>query len=131
MTRRDKENREDVLALLEDIADHDQTPEEAQEELSGEGVNVSSFLAKIQQGINQQRKDERLAWRREAQKNVEAFMRSQDVSARFATMSRAQLEAEAQKYAIGLHFKNLEGQTDEDLRTLLADRARLEELSKK
>lgn len=44
MTRGDKEDREDILALLEDIADHDQTPEEAQDELAADGVNVSAFL---------------------------------------------------------------------------------------
>jgi hypothetical protein len=131
MIDRDKEGREGILALLEDVADHDQTPEEAREELAGDGVNVSAFLARVQEAVDQQKKEERLAWRREAQKNVEAFIESQDVYARFAAMGRAQLEAEARRYASDIHFKNLEEQTDEDLRTLLADRARLEELSKK
>jgi|ERR1022692_48395 hypothetical protein len=131
MTKRDKEDREDVLALLEDVADHDQTPEEAQQELLGDGVNVSAFLARVQQAMDHQKKDERLAWRREAEKNTEDFKRSHDVRVRFASMSRAQLQVEARKYATETHFKKLEEQTDEDLRTLLADRARLEELSKK
>jgi hypothetical protein len=131
MTKRDKGAREDVLALLEDVADHDQTPDEAREELAGDSVNVSAFLARVQQTVDQQNKEERLVWRREAQKNVEAFNKSQDVYARFAAMGRAQLENEARRYASDIHFKNLEEQTDEDLRTLLADRARLEELSKK
>lgn len=131
MTKRDKGAREDVLALLEDVADHDQTPDEAREELAGDRVNVSAFLARVQQTVDQQNKEERLVWRREAQKNVEAFNKSQDVYARFAAMGRAQLENEARRYASDIHFKNLEEQTDEDLRTLLADRARLEELSKK
>jgi len=131
MTERDKDDRDGILALLEDVADHDQTAEEAQEELAGDGVNVSTFLARIQQTVDRQTKEERLAWRREAQKNVEAFARSQNAAGRFATMSRSDLEAEARKYASEVHFRNLEEQTDDDLRTLLADRARLEELSKK
>lgn len=131
MTRGDKEDREDILALLEDIADHDQTPEEAQDELAADGVNVSAFLARVQQAVDQQKQEERLAWKREAQRNVEAFRKSQDVRGRFAAMNRAQLELEARKYAGEVHFKNLQEQTDEDLRTLLADRARLGELTKK
>ena len=131
MSERDKEGREDVLALLEDVADHDQTPEEAQEELLGDGVNVSAFLARVQQVVDQQKKDERLAWKRDAERNAEAFKRSHDVRSRFASMNREQLQVEARRYASEIHFKNLEEQTDEDLRTLLADRARLEELSKK
>jgi hypothetical protein len=46
-------------------------------------------------------------------------------------MTRPELVAEAQRYANQLHFKNYEEATDDDLRTLLADRARLEELAKK
>src|SRR5207244_9502115 len=98
--------REDVLALLEDIADHDQTPEEAQDELASDGVNVSAFLARVQQAVDHLKKEERLAWKREAQKNVEAFNNSQDVRGRFAAMSRAQLELEARRYAGEVHFRN-------------------------
>ena len=46
-------------------------------------------------------------------------------------MTHSQLQAEASKYANEVHFRNLEEQTDDDLRTLLADRARLEEMEKK
>jgi hypothetical protein len=131
MTKRDKEDRKDVLALLEDVADHDQTLEEAQKELVDDGVNVSAFLSQVQQAVDRQKKAERLAWKREAERNIEAFRRSSDLSLRFASMSRAQLHAEARKYASEVHFKSLEEQTDDDLRTLLADRARLEEMEKK
>ena len=48
-----------------------------------------------------------------------------------AAMPRAALEAEARQYADELHFKNLEEVTDDDLRSQLADRARLEELANK
>jgi len=131
MSKRDKEDRKDVLALLEDVADYDQTPEEAQQELVDDGVNVSAFLSQVQQAIDQQKKEDRLAWKREAEKNRQAFSRSTDVTLRFASMSHAQLHAAASQYANEVHFKNLEKQTDDDLRTLLADRARLEEMGKK
>lgn len=130
MNEQEKDGRDGILTLLDDVADHHQTPEEAQAELTGDGVNVSAFLARVQQAVDRQRKEERLAWRRVAQRNVEAFSRSEVVASRFATMSRAELEAMAQKYSSEVHFKNLEKQTDEDLRTLLADKARLEELGK-
>lgn len=42
-----------------------------------------------------------------------------------------ELVAEAQRYSDQLHFKNFEEATDDDLRSQLADRARLEELAKK
>lgn len=44
-----------VLALLEDIADYAQTPDEAQEELVDDGVSVSAFLSRVQQAVDQQK----------------------------------------------------------------------------
>jgi len=78
------------------------------------------------------KKEERLSWRKDAAQNAEAFANSHDVqTSMFASMTRAQLEAEALQSADRVHFKNLAAVTDDDLRTLLADRARLRALAKK
>jgi hypothetical protein len=131
MTKRDKDEAKRILALLMDAAEHDQTAEEAEQELIAHGVNVTGFLARVHQAVQQKRKDERLAWRGDARRHADAFAQTMDVSAAYAAMTHAQLVAEAQKYADQLHFKNLEEVTDDDLRTQLADRARLEQLKKK
>ncbi|MBV8758833.1 MAG: hypothetical protein JO257_16210 [Deltaproteobacteria bacterium] len=131
MTKQDKDEAKRILALLADAAEHEQTAEEAEQELIADGVNVTGFLARVQQAVQQKQKEERLSWHKEARHNADAFSQTQDVSALFATMTHAQLVAEAQKYAAQLHFKNFDEATDEDLRTQLADLARLGELAKK
>jgi hypothetical protein len=129
MTEREKENGDEVMALFEETADHDQTAEEAQQELASEGVNVSAFLSRLQTAIDQKRKDERLAWRRDAQAKRERFGQTQEWVAPFLHMARSELLAAVGSQQDVVH-KNLEDQTDDDLRTLLADRARLGELKK-
>jgi predicted AAA+ superfamily ATPase len=131
MTKRDKDDRDELLALLEDVADYEQSVDEAREELAADGVNVSAFLARVQRAVDEQKKEERLSWRNEAKRNAEQFEKSQGVASIFASMTRAELEAAAAPYAAELHYKNLKEHTDEDLRTLLEDRARLEALTKK
>lgn len=130
MAKQDKDEAKRILALLVDVAEHDQTADEAEKELIADGVNVSGFLARVHQAVQQKQKEERLAWRKEARRNADAFGETQDLSARYAAMTYAELVAEAQKHADQLHFKNFEEATEDDLRTQLADRARLEELAK-
>ena len=131
MIKQDKDEAKRILALLVDAAEHEQTAEDAEEELTADGVNVTAFLARVRNAVEQKQKEERLAWRKDARRNASEFAQTQDMSARYAEMTRADLAAEAQKYANELHFKNLEEATDDDLRTQLADRARLVELGKK
>lgn len=131
MTKQDKDEAKRILALLVDAAEHDQTPEEAEQELVADGVNVTGFLARVHQAVQQKQKEERLAWRNDARRNADAFAQTQDMSDRFASMTHAELVAEAQRYPDQLHFKNFEEASDDDLRSQLADRARLEELAKK
>jgi hypothetical protein len=131
MTKPDKDEAKRILGLLVDAAEHEQTPEEAEAELVADGVNVTGFLARVHQAIQEKQKEERLAWRKDARRNADAFAQTQDMSSMFDTMTRAELIAEAQKYHDQLHFKNFEEASDEDLRSQLADRARLEELKKK
>ena len=130
MTKQDKDEAKRILALLVDTAEHDQTAEEAEQELIGDGVNVTGFLARVHQAVQQKQKDERLAWRNDARRNADAFSQTHDMFDRFASMTRAELVAEAYRYPDQLHFKNFEKATDDDLRSQLADRARLEELTK-
>jgi hypothetical protein len=128
-SKQDKDEAKRLLALLVDAAEHEQTPEEAEEELIADGVNVSAFLARVHADVQQKQTEERLAWRREARRNADEFAHTQELSARYAAMTRPELIAEAQQTTA--YYKNFEEATDDDLRTLLADRARLEELSKK
>jgi len=58
MTARDKEKRSSILALLEAVSDYDQTASEAKESLEADGVDVSSFLARVQQAVDVKRKQE-------------------------------------------------------------------------
>lgn len=131
MTKQDKDEAKRILALLVDAAEHDQTPEGAEQELVADGVNVTGFLARVHQAVQQKQKEQRLAWRNDARRNADAFAQTQDMSDRFASMTHAELVAEAQRYPDQLHFKNFEEAADDDLRSQLADRARLEELAKK
>ncbi len=131
MSKHDKEEAKRVLALLVDAAEHDQTPEEAEQELVADGVNVTGFLARVHQAVQQKQKEERLGWHNDARRNANAFAQTQDMFDRFASMNHAELVAQAQRYPDQLHFKNFDEATDDDLRTQLADRARLEELAKK
>jgi hypothetical protein len=94
-------------------------------------VNVTGFLARVHQAVQQKQKEDRLAWRNDARRNADAFAQTQDMFDRFGSMTHAQLVVEAQRYPDQLHFKNFEEATDDDLRSLLADRARLEELAKR
>jgi hypothetical protein len=130
MTEQDKDARR-LLALLVDATEHEQTPEEATDELVADGVNVTAFLARVHEAVKQQKKSERLAWRNEARQNAEQFAKTPDFTQRFASMTRQQLIEETRKHADQQHFKNFEEATDDDLRTQLADRARLEELTGK
>jgi hypothetical protein len=131
MTEQDKNDAARLLALLVEATEHEETSEEATAELVADGVNVSAFLARIHEAVKLQKKEERLAWRVEARRNAEQFARTGDVTLKFATMTRQQLVEEARKYADQIHFKNFEEATDDDLRTQLADRARLEDLASK
>lgn len=132
MTKREKDQRDGILALLEAVSDYDRTAEEASESLASEGVNVSAFLARVQQAVDAKKKEERLDWKREAQAKRERFAQTQtqDLLLPFATMTRAELE-EAVRSGDAVFHMNLREQTDDDLRTILADRARLAELKKK
>ena len=131
MTKQDKDEAKRILALLVDAAEHDQTPEEAEQELIADGVNITGFLARVHQAVQQKQKEERLAWRNDARRNADAFAQTHDMFDRFASMPRAELVAEAQRYPDQLHFKNFEEATDDDLRSQLADRARLAEFEKR
>jgi hypothetical protein len=130
MTKREKDQRDGVLALLDNTADHDQTADEASAELVADGVNVSAFLARVQRAVDAKKKEKRLGWQRDAQAKRERFAQTQEVLLPFIAMNRAELEA-----AVGagdpVFHKNLQDQSDDDLRTILADRARLAELKKK
>ena len=130
MTERDKEKRDGILALLEAASDYDQTADEAKVSLEGEGVNVSAFLARVQQAVDEKKKEERLGWRREAQAKRELFAETHELLLPFATMNRAELEAAVAEgeRTFNMNFKE---HTDDDLRRILADRARLAELKKK
>jgi len=131
MTKQDKDEAKRILALLVDAAEQEQTPEEAEKELIADGVNVTGFLARVHQAVQQKQKEERLAWRSESRRNADAFAQIDDMFDRFAAMNHSELVAEAQRYPDQLHFKNFEEATDDDLRSHLADRARLEELARK
>lgn len=126
----DNDETKHVLGLLLDAAEYEQTGEEAEEELLSEGVNVSGFLARVHEAAQKQQDEERLAWRRDARRNRDEFAKTQEVSAKYVTMTLAELRAEARKYAGELHFKGFEEATEDDLRTQLADHARLQELAK-
>ena len=130
MTKRDKDEAKRILGLLVDAAEHDQTPDEAEAELVADGVNVTGFLARVHQSIQEKQKEERLSWRKDARRNADAFAQTRDMSAMYESMTRAELIAEAQKHHEQLHFKNFEEASDEDLRSQLADLARLEQLKK-
>ncbi len=130
MTNRDKEKGDGILALLEAVSDIDQTASEAKESLEADGVDVSSFLARVQQAVDAKKKQKRLAWQREAQEKRERFASTQEHLLPFADMTRAELEAAvaAGERAV---FMNFQENSDDDLRRILADRARLAELKKK
>jgi 6-phosphogluconate dehydrogenase len=130
MTEQDNGETERILALLVDAAEHDQTAQEAEEELVADGVNVTAFLASVHGAVQQQQKEDRLAWRREARRNADEFAQTQQWMTKYAEMTRAELMAEARQYASEIHFKNFQEATDDDLRTQLADHARLQELAK-
>lgn len=130
MTKRDKEKRDGILALLEAVSDYDQTANEAKESLEAEGVDVSAFLARVQQAVGAKKKEDRLAWQREAQEKRERFANTQELLLPFANMSRAELEA-AVAAGERAFYMNFQEHTDDDLRRILADRARLAELKKK
>lgn len=130
MTKRDKDEAKRILGLLVDAAEHDQTPDEAEAELVADGVNVTGFLARVHQAIQEKQKEERLSWREDARRNADAFAQTRDMSAMYESMTRAELISEAQKHHEQLHFKNFEEASDEDLRSQLADLARLEQLKK-
>jgi|GEM_PF-5147362 len=131
MSKQDKDDSARILALLLDVAEHEQTTEEAEAELVTDGVNVTGFLSRVHLAIQAKQKEERLSWRKESRSNAAAFAQTEDLSARYADMPRELLILEAQKYTDSLHFKNFDEATDDDLRSQLADRARLEELAKK
>ncbi len=135
MTTQDKDEAKRILDLLVDASEQDQTREEAEAELVADGVNVTGFLARVHQAVQEKRKamadEERLGWRKDAQRNRDLFSETEYTSAQYAAMSRGDLIAEAQQHAEELHFKNLDEVSDDDLRTQLADRARLAALAKK
>jgi hypothetical protein len=130
MTNRDKEKRDGILALLEAVSDYDQTASEAKESLEADGVDVSTFLARVQQSVDAKKKEGRLAWQREAQAKRERFASTQEDLLPFANLNRSELEAAvaAGERAVFMKFQE---NTDDDLRRILADRARLAELKKK
>jgi len=130
MTERDKEKRDGILALLEAASDYDQTADEAKESLEAEGVDVSAFLARVQQAVDEKKIEERLGWRREAQAKRELFAQTHELLLPFATMNRAELEAAVASGERTFNM-NFTRHTDDDLRRILADRARLAELKKK
>lgn len=130
MTKRDKEKRDGVLALLEVASDYDQTAEEAKESLEAEGIDVPAFLARVQQAVDAKKQEERLDWKRDAQAKRERFAQTQELLLPFASMTRAELEAAVASGERAFHM-NLQQQSDDDLRTILADRARLVELKKR
>src|SRR5688572_22198304 len=92
MTNRDKEKRDGILALLEAVSDYDQTADEAKKSLEAEGVDVSTFLARVQQAVDAKKKEVRLSWQREAHEKRERFANTQELLLPFANMSRAELE---------------------------------------
>ncbi len=135
MTKQDKDEAKRILALLVDAAEHDQNPEEAEAELVADGVNVTGFLARVHQAVQEKQKamqkEERLSWRKEARRNADLFSETEDMSAQYMGMTRAELIAEAQRCAEKMHFKNFEEASDDDLRSQLADRTRLAALAEK
>lgn len=58
MTEQDKDATR-LLALLAEAAEHEQTPEEANAELVADGVNVTAFLARVQEAVKQKKKNAR------------------------------------------------------------------------
>lgn len=130
MTNRDKEKRDGILALLEAVSDYDQTADEAKKSLEADGVDVSKFLARVQQAVDAKKKEVRLSWQREAHEKRERFANTQELLLPFANMSRAELET-AVAAGERAFYMNFQEQTDDDLRRVLADRARLAELKKK
>jgi hypothetical protein len=130
MTKRDEAQRHGVLALLEAVSDYDVSAEEARESLRNEGVDVAAFLARVQQAVDAKEKDERLAWKQDAELKRKRFAQTSASVDIFAAMTRAQLEAAVNSGAAAFHM-NLQEQSDDDLRSILVDRARLEELTEK
>jgi hypothetical protein len=131
MAKRDEDEAKRLLGLLLESAEHEQTAEEAEEELLADGVNLSAFIGRVHDEVRQKQADARLAWRHQARRNADEFAQTEGLFAAYSAMGRTELVAEAKKYAADVHFKNFEEATDDDLRTLLADRARLEALEKK
>lgn len=129
MSEQTKDDAQRLLALLLDAAREDQTPDDAETELVASGVNVTAFLGRVQAAVQAKQKAERLAdWHNAADANAAAFADTHAEVARFAAMTHEQLVAEAQQHAHQLHFKNYETATDDDLRSALADLARLQAL---
>lgn len=58
MTKQDKDEAKRILALLVDAAEQDQAPEEAEKELIADGVNVTGFLARVHQAVQQKQKED-------------------------------------------------------------------------
>jgi vacuolar-type H+-ATPase subunit I/STV1 len=128
---------DDVLnALLDFAEDHELEIGEAREELVREGVDVSAFLARVHNRVEQARKAERLQWQYEARRKREDFDSSRKKIEVVSKIGRSELLALlAQVYARNssahAHHKNLEELTDDDLRTALLDFLRLEEQGRK
>jgi hypothetical protein len=125
-------NKQDDLldALLEFAEDYELETSEAREELVRDGVDISAFLARVHNRVDQVKKAERLRWQSEAKRNREAFEASRR-TVDIPRGGRAELIAQlAQAYArnpgVHAHHRNLEELTDDDLRTALVDLLRLE-----
>lgn len=119
-----KPQRDSLDVLLEYSAEHDD-PETARAELEAEGVDVPAFLSKVKARIAAVQNEARLSWLHEAKRSQQPLKVS-DRKATYSSMERAELEARLRARATaslqaGAYFYKLESQSDDDLRSLLAD----------
>lgn len=115
-------------------------PEESVEDLRArlrdEGVDPDQVVARVRQFVDSKLKESRLAWREKArQARLGIAERLADV--RLAGQwTREQMLARVRDLLAGsqapayAHFRNFEGMTDDDLRSLLEDFERMAELEK-
>jgi hypothetical protein len=121
-----QDTKKEALALhrlLDFAADAPLTPEEAKEELVRDGVDVDAAVSQALAFVAARRKEARLAWQTPALEKARAF-RAASRKRDYSGWDRADLLREVRQIEVG-GFRNFEEMTDDDLRTLLADRDEL------
>lgn len=124
MTDSTKPERDPIEAMFRFAVDYEQTADEARKELEDDGVDVDTFLAKLESRVKEQQKAARLAWQTAARKRIEARKSVSRPKQDYSSFNRPELmkmlhERQAAGQQIGFH--KFEALDDDDLRTLLQD----------